>query len=227
MEFHERLTKLRNHFGYTQKELAKKIGVSLSTYIKYERNERTPKFNTLFLLSAFFDVSLDYLLCNPFSEKQNLVYSEESPEDYRNINLQLERISKNIENISEIENIQDGAKEQIQQFLKIISDTLESKHDPAETNRNNDLIYLLNQIYLQLMEIYENHKIMFNDSEQNKINETWYYSRVEISKRINEMMNMMNDFLAALEIKEYYNLSSKSYFSFQIFQAKDDKYNYI
>lgn len=62
MEFSERFKKLRLESGYTQKELANKLGISYQSLQKYEKGINKPKFERLEEIAAFFDVSVSYLL---------------------------------------------------------------------------------------------------------------------------------------------------------------------
>lgn len=59
-----RLRELRTARGLTQQEVATAIGCSANNYARYEREEREPDNATLKLLSKFFEVSIDYILCN-------------------------------------------------------------------------------------------------------------------------------------------------------------------
>ncbi|MBQ7679845.1 MAG: helix-turn-helix transcriptional regulator [Butyrivibrio sp.] len=56
------LKELRTSAGYTQRQLANKLGVSKSVVSYYELLERTPSPDTLIRLSGIFQVSTDYLL---------------------------------------------------------------------------------------------------------------------------------------------------------------------
>ena len=56
------LRKLRNEYGYTQDELAKKLNVSKSRINMYERGEREPNFEMLEKIADFFNVDMNYLL---------------------------------------------------------------------------------------------------------------------------------------------------------------------
>lgn len=58
----ERLRRLRLHFGATQKEIAKNIGISNVTYSQYERDERVPNDEIKTKLANLFYVSVDYLI---------------------------------------------------------------------------------------------------------------------------------------------------------------------
>lgn len=56
------LKQLREAKGLYQKDVAAAIGVDRTTYVKYERGDSEPSFQTLGKLAQYFDVSIDYLL---------------------------------------------------------------------------------------------------------------------------------------------------------------------
>lgn len=58
------LKKLRKEKGLTQSELGKELGISPSTVGMYEQGRRVPDVPILKKMSAFFNVSIDYLLEN-------------------------------------------------------------------------------------------------------------------------------------------------------------------
>lgn len=60
--FSERLKKLREDKGLSQRELARLIGFAPSTIAMYETDKRTPDPETLQRLADFFGCSVDYLL---------------------------------------------------------------------------------------------------------------------------------------------------------------------
>lgn len=57
-----RLRDLRIKYGYSQKEVSEKIGVSLSIVSGYESGERTPSTQVLLSLAYLYGCSTDYLL---------------------------------------------------------------------------------------------------------------------------------------------------------------------
>lgn len=61
MEFKDRIRVLRREAGFTQSELAEKIGVTYRTYQNYEAGVSTPSGKTMSKLSALFGVSMDML----------------------------------------------------------------------------------------------------------------------------------------------------------------------
>lgn len=61
-KFHTRLKRLRIDSGYTQEQLAKKLGITKSRLGMYEIGQRSPDFETLELIADFFNVDMNYLL---------------------------------------------------------------------------------------------------------------------------------------------------------------------
>ncbi|MDR0289081.1 MAG: helix-turn-helix domain-containing protein [Rickettsiales bacterium] len=62
MDFSERLKSLRVENGYTQKDLAKILGISYQGIQKYERGISHPRLGRLEELAILFDVSISYLI---------------------------------------------------------------------------------------------------------------------------------------------------------------------
>ncbi len=58
----DRLRALRLQKKISQGEVARYIGITRSAYSHYEINNRQPVYDTLIKLSAYFDVSLDYII---------------------------------------------------------------------------------------------------------------------------------------------------------------------
>ena len=56
------LRQLREAKGLLQKDIASYLGVDRTTYVKYERGDSEPSFQTLTKLADFFGVSVDYIL---------------------------------------------------------------------------------------------------------------------------------------------------------------------
>lgn len=62
MMLSERLKELRLKAGYTQKELAKKIGIAQPNYQRWEKGRSNPKKDSLENLASVLNVSVSYLL---------------------------------------------------------------------------------------------------------------------------------------------------------------------
>lgn len=58
----DRIALLRESLGWTQEELALKLGITRAALSHYEKNRRKPDFETLTELADLFDVSIDYLV---------------------------------------------------------------------------------------------------------------------------------------------------------------------
>ena len=70
MTFGEKLKELRMQNGYTQKEVAEKIGVSVQTYLSYESGRRKPlrKPENYDKLAALLGCERDYLTNDDYDE---------------------------------------------------------------------------------------------------------------------------------------------------------------
>ena len=62
MNFGEDLKKCRKEMGYSQKELAKLLGVNQSSVSDWENDVSRPDYETLFKLCLIFNVSICQLL---------------------------------------------------------------------------------------------------------------------------------------------------------------------
>lgn len=60
--FGEKIKTLRKEKGYTQKELAQKIGQAQSTIVYWEQDKQEPTISSLKKLCDLFEVSANYLL---------------------------------------------------------------------------------------------------------------------------------------------------------------------
>ena len=63
MTFQEHLLELRQTHGFSQKEVAKAIDISLPSYQRYEYGSREPTLSTLVALADFYKITLDELVC--------------------------------------------------------------------------------------------------------------------------------------------------------------------
>ena len=61
--FMNRIKELRKANGWTQEELANKLGVSRSRVGMYETGQRKPDFEALEAIADLFNVDMNYLLC--------------------------------------------------------------------------------------------------------------------------------------------------------------------
>lgn len=71
----ERIKNLRSKAGYTQAELAEKVGFTSQTVSNWESGSREPDIEALVKLSSLFNVSLDYLLSGKEPEEKVVIMS--------------------------------------------------------------------------------------------------------------------------------------------------------
>ena len=63
MKFFEHLVFLREKNGILQKDIAKKLGISVHAYQHFEYGEQEPRMSALIALADLYDISLDELVC--------------------------------------------------------------------------------------------------------------------------------------------------------------------
>lgn len=76
--FKDMLKYLRNREGYSQSELAQKLGVAKSTISMYEVGKREPDFETLESIADLFNVDMNFLLGTPGSESEAYYYNKDA-----------------------------------------------------------------------------------------------------------------------------------------------------
>lgn len=86
MEFSERLKNLRKEAGFTQVDVASKLGISQPAYASWERGIKKPTQENLVKIAQVLNVSVDYLVGN----------SEEKSDDLDNIELLFRMNSKGL-----------------------------------------------------------------------------------------------------------------------------------
>mgnify|MGYP002616395370 FL=1 len=64
MEFSERLKTLRKEAGFTQVDVAEKLGISQPAYASWERGVKKPTQDNLVKIAQILNVSVDYLVGN-------------------------------------------------------------------------------------------------------------------------------------------------------------------
>lgn len=82
MSFYDRLRESRINAGYTQEQLAQKIGVAKSTLSGYESGNRDPSMYTISKIMEVLNVKANFLWQD---ETRELYKNEASPEEFENI----------------------------------------------------------------------------------------------------------------------------------------------
>ena len=106
MEFNDLLKIKRKEKGYTQKEMAERLGITRGGYNNYEVGQSTPSYKTLVKIANIFNVTTDYLLGNthenndlsadldPINKKIYTLYESHNKDLYRSLRGILEYIPK-------------------------------------------------------------------------------------------------------------------------------------
>ena len=85
VEITNKLVTLRKQLGFSQEELAEKIGVSRQAVSKWERSESSPDTDNLIALSKIYGISidemLDYDVASPVKETPTETYEEHYTND--------------------------------------------------------------------------------------------------------------------------------------------------
>ena len=84
IEIADRLVKLRKKYGYSQEELADKLGLSRQAVSKWERAEASPDTDNLICLAKLYGVSLDELLAT--DEDVDTIVKEQVKEEKKEDN---------------------------------------------------------------------------------------------------------------------------------------------
>lgn len=86
MTINNRLKELRSAVGLNQSEMAEKLGVSVSSYQKYEREKNSimPSIEVLIKIAEFFGVSVDYLLGRENQPESDNITAKESIREHLN-----------------------------------------------------------------------------------------------------------------------------------------------
>ena len=99
----DRLVELRKKNGYSQEQLAEKLGLSRQAVSKWERAEASPDTDNLICLAKLYNVSLDDLLDTDQSIEEIATETKEKEEEKEDD----EKISKLVEKLEEKEDEED------------------------------------------------------------------------------------------------------------------------
>ena len=84
MMWYENLRLYRERYGFLQKELSEKLGISERTLQRYESGESEPTASVLLKLSQIYDTSIDALLGNDINSTFNLTRIERHLKEIEN-----------------------------------------------------------------------------------------------------------------------------------------------
>ena len=85
LDFCKNLKKLRNERGYTLKDMAGKLGLSMSAYRNYEAGRQEPRLETIYKLTKILHTDFNGLLGGYVSNKEVSRVLEEVIKDLREL----------------------------------------------------------------------------------------------------------------------------------------------
>lgn len=95
-ELSARLRKLRDKYGYTQQDVADRIGIGKSAYRSYENNDRRIPVDALTRVADLYNVSVDELLGNSRSNaSENIIHGNFTDEQFEKIQKYAELVRNN------------------------------------------------------------------------------------------------------------------------------------
>lgn len=114
MSFQEQLKKARIKAGYTQQEVADKMGITKSTYCGYETGKQQPDVEKIKQLASILETSGDELLETGFTDIDNsptiTPFEEEIIEAYRTAPAVLQKAVLDILHIEDPDEVQKNEK---------------------------------------------------------------------------------------------------------------------
>lgn len=73
-----RLKEIRTKKGLTQTQVSQLLNCSTTVYSRYETGDRQPSIEVLISLSQIFNVSIDYIVNNPWNDSNTLANNKNS-----------------------------------------------------------------------------------------------------------------------------------------------------
>ena len=75
MTLAEKLKELRTQHGYKQVDIASVLGIVRQSYSHYEKGDRTPNTETLYMIAAFYGITINDLLKDTIELDPELFYN--------------------------------------------------------------------------------------------------------------------------------------------------------
>lgn len=195
MQFNERIKFLREKENLTQQQMADILDIAKSTYVKYERGEREPRYGTLAAIADYFDVTVDYVL--GISDKENK---------------HIERVSDIYEYMeSEEFRLAHGAN--LKNIHKMVSDLLQAVYVSADLPQTLDVLYSVAQIENKMLELGHIGYHIFN-YEKNLAEEGEEWKKVVPEPNTDDLISFIKTTMEIRKLVDnYINLSSsKDYY---------------
>lgn len=144
MSIGESIRNLRKKAGFTQKQLAEKVGVNEVTIRSYEAEKYNPKMNTLTKLCVALDCKITDLI-DEDSKKYYRMFDAIEPQNIANVSTHISEIRKLIQRKENGESLTETEEEQLYNFL-------EKQKETNEIIRMGKLLTKLHDITIQLNE---------------------------------------------------------------------------
>ena len=92
-----RLRNMRDRYGYTQQDVAERIGIGKSAYRSYENNDRRIPVDVLTRVAALYNVSMDELLGNSYRSEAstNIIHGNFTDEQIQKIQKYADLVGNN------------------------------------------------------------------------------------------------------------------------------------
>ena len=85
MGFGEKLSRLRKSAGFTQEDLAERLGVSRQAVARWEAEETSPDINTLLGICEVFHVSADYMIHSDYESDEDIPAVKEKSSEVKSV----------------------------------------------------------------------------------------------------------------------------------------------
>lgn len=123
---------LREKFGYTQTELAKKIGVNQTTIARWEDDNRVPTIDNAVDVAKVLNIELPNLLGEDLrleKEKDYKIMTDEEQEQWSKDMLENKNAKILFDKINEHKNLTKEDAQKIADLIDIITKDYEDNHD--------------------------------------------------------------------------------------------------
>lgn len=172
MKISEKIKELRKNNNLTQKEMAKKLGVSLSSLQKYEYGDFYPSIEVIRKIVEFFNITLnDFLDVSDISNEEKEVINwniKRSREVEKEIENDIEENARNIEILTEDEGIKNLYCDNIIWQMSIMNFYFKVNTEKKEVNIEfyNDLNFENNKGVYDVTLTFDEFKIFLSHIEE-------------------------------------------------------------
>ena len=172
MKISEKIKELRKNNNLTQKEMAKKLGVSLSSLQKYEYGDFYPSIEVIRKIVEFFNITLnDFLdVCDISNEEKEVINwnIKRSREVEKEIENDIEENARNIEILTEDEGIKNLYCDNIIWQMSIMNFYFKVNTEKKEVNIEfyNDLNFENNKGVYDVTLTFDEFKIFLSHIEE-------------------------------------------------------------